>query len=130
VLSLEVSDVAHRIRHLDTARPSPEPYPRERSQAPADNRPIDVVLEHLNSALRCLEAAAEDTDPYLKAKTPGEAGVLVEEVADVTHRAEGVAERRRRECDTETGEVFETQHEPEAPRRGRLKWFFPRLRDG
>jgi hypothetical protein len=130
VLSLEVSDVAHRIRDLDTGRPSPEPYPSERSQAPARKRPIEILLGHLDSALRCLLAAAKATHSYLEEKTRGEAGVLVEEVADVTHRAEGVAERRRRERDTETGQLFETLDEPEAPRRGLLKWFFGGLRDG
>ncbi len=121
VLALEVSDVAHRIRDLETTRPSPEPHPDKRSQAPPGKRPIDVLLGHLDSALRFLEAAAKDTHQHLEAKTPGEAGVLVEEVADVTHRAAGVAERRRRERDTETGQFFGPHKEAEAPRRGLLK---------
>jgi len=142
VLALEVSDVAHRIRDLDSARPSPEPYPNgqrrcttrraspPRSQTPADKRPIDVLLAHLDSAVCFLDAAAKDTYSHLETNTPGEAGVLVEEVADVTHRAEGVVERRRRERDTETGQFFETREEAEPRRRAFLTRLLRWVGDG
>lgn len=118
VLALEVSDVAHRIRDLDALPlPSPSPDRSKRSKASAAKRPIDVLLGHLDAALRLLKAAATHTQPHLEANTPGEAGVLVEEVADVTHRVEGVAERRRRERDTETGQFFGSSDEAKPRRR-------------
>jgi hypothetical protein len=104
VLALEVSDVAHRVGDLEPSTPGPD-LGDWKSTSDQGQKPIDALLSHLDAACTSLDEAADDVRPHVTAE--GEEGVLVEEVIDVSHRAEGRRNARRLERDSQTGEFFD-----------------------